>query len=90
VGIRSRCSGDLLPPSPPAEKSTAREDQAGQASTDDGGGDGGWHLLAVREDPVGILLLEIAQSVRVGPMSQPLTLPMKKSPGAAPRGFKTR
>src|SRR5262249_10333421 len=33
-------SGDLLPPSPPAEKATAREDQAGQASTGDGAGDG--------------------------------------------------
>jgi hypothetical protein len=30
------CSGDLLPPSPPGEKTTARQDQAGQASTDDG------------------------------------------------------
>jgi hypothetical protein len=28
----------LLPPSPPAEKATAREDQARQASTGDGGG----------------------------------------------------
>jgi hypothetical protein len=28
-------SGDLLPPSPPAEKATARQDQAGKASTDD-------------------------------------------------------
>jgi hypothetical protein len=33
-------SGDLLPPSPPAEKATARKDQAGKASTGDGGGDG--------------------------------------------------
>jgi hypothetical protein len=31
-------SGDLLPSSPPAEKASAREDQAGKASTDDGGG----------------------------------------------------
>jgi hypothetical protein len=29
-------SGDLLPPSPPAEKATARQDQAEQTSTDDG------------------------------------------------------
>jgi hypothetical protein len=28
-------SGGLLPPSPPAEKATARQDQAGQSSTDD-------------------------------------------------------
>src|SRR6516165_400260 len=32
-------SGGLLPPSPPAEKATACEDQARQASTDDGAGD---------------------------------------------------
>src|SRR5262249_60799164 len=31
-----RCSGDLLPPSPPAEKATAGQDQAGKASTSDG------------------------------------------------------
>jgi hypothetical protein len=28
----------MLQPSPPAEKATARQDQAGQASTSDGGG----------------------------------------------------
>jgi hypothetical protein len=40
---RERCagSGDLFPPSPPAEKATAREDQTGQASTSDGGRNGG-------------------------------------------------
>ena len=32
-------SGDLLPSSPPAEKATARQDQAGQPSTGDGAGD---------------------------------------------------
>jgi hypothetical protein len=30
----------LLPPSPPAEKATARHDQAGKASSGDGSGDG--------------------------------------------------
>jgi hypothetical protein len=30
------CSRNLLPPSPPAEKITARQDQAEQTSTDDG------------------------------------------------------
>jgi hypothetical protein len=30
-----RCSGCLPSPSPPAEKTTARQDQAGQSSTDD-------------------------------------------------------
>jgi hypothetical protein len=38
-------SGALLSPSPPAEKATARQDQAGQASTGDGGGDGGGRNL---------------------------------------------
>ena len=32
-------SGDLLPPSPPAEKATACQDQAGHSSTRDGAGD---------------------------------------------------
>jgi hypothetical protein len=30
------CSGDFLPPSPPAEKATASQDQTRQASTGDG------------------------------------------------------
>jgi hypothetical protein len=30
-------SADFLPPSPPAEKATTRQDQAGQTSTGDGG-----------------------------------------------------
>src|SRR5262249_23984918 len=33
--VQAGCLGDLLPPSRPAEKTTARQDQAGQASTDD-------------------------------------------------------
>src|SRR5262245_56418746 len=33
-------SGDLPPPSPPADQATARQDQAGQTSTGDGTGDG--------------------------------------------------
>jgi hypothetical protein len=36
---RREVSGDFLPPSPPAEKANVRQDQAGQASTDDGAGD---------------------------------------------------
>jgi hypothetical protein len=32
------CSGGLLPPSPPAEQATARQDQAGQSGTGDGAG----------------------------------------------------
>jgi hypothetical protein len=31
-------SGDLLPPSPPAEQAATRQDQAGKASTGDGAG----------------------------------------------------
>ena len=34
----ARCLGDLLPPSPPGEKATARQDQAGQSGADDGAG----------------------------------------------------
>ena len=43
TGCRKRRarSGDLLPPPPPGEKATARQDQAGKASTGDGRGDGG-------------------------------------------------
>jgi hypothetical protein len=37
--ICAGCSGDLLPPSPPAEKATARQDQARQASPRDGAWD---------------------------------------------------
>jgi len=33
-------SAAFLPPSPPAEKATARQDQAGQSGTGDGAGDG--------------------------------------------------
>jgi len=33
---RLESSGDLLPPSPPAEKATARQDQAGKSRTGDG------------------------------------------------------
>ena len=36
--LLARCSGDLLPPSPPAEKATASKDQAGKASTSNGAG----------------------------------------------------
>jgi len=46
-------SGRLLPPSPPAEKATARQDQTGKASTDDGARNGrsrkSGHLNAVNE-----------------------------------------
>src|SRR6516164_7284596 len=32
----ARCSGNLLPPSPPAEKATASQDQPWKSRTDDG------------------------------------------------------
>jgi len=35
--VRENSGGLLPPPSPPAEKATARQDQAGLASIDDGG-----------------------------------------------------
>jgi hypothetical protein len=37
--VRIVRSGALLPPSPPAEKATTSQDQAGKASTGDGTGD---------------------------------------------------
>jgi hypothetical protein len=40
VRITPGSSGDFLPPSPPAEKTTGRKDQAGQSSTGDGAWDG--------------------------------------------------
>src|SRR5262245_11716461 len=42
---RASCSGDL-PPSPPAEQATARQDQAWKSSTGDGAGNGR-HAVAV-------------------------------------------
>src|SRR6516165_1907794 len=38
----SASSGDLLPPSPPAEKATASKDQARESCIDDGTGDREW------------------------------------------------
>jgi hypothetical protein len=39
ITLFSGCSGDLLPPSPPAEEATARQDQARQSGAGDGTGD---------------------------------------------------
>src|SRR5262245_2096185 len=36
--VSRKRSGDLLPPSPPAEKATARQDQTGKSCTGDGTG----------------------------------------------------
>jgi len=40
-------NSDHLPPSPPAENAPTRQDQAGQASADDGAGD--WVRLSINE-----------------------------------------
>jgi hypothetical protein len=40
---RSHCSGNLLPPSPPAQKTTTRQDQSGKACT----GDGAWNTNGI-------------------------------------------
>jgi hypothetical protein len=45
-------SSNLLPPSPPAEKSTTSEDQAGQAST----GNGARHCGNLRSNAAGKLV----------------------------------
>src|ERR1700730_18377476 len=45
------CSGDFLPPSPPAEKATTREDQAGQGSTGDRAGDSNAGNESIRSCP---------------------------------------
>src|SRR5262249_43126764 len=58
----SGCSGNLLPPSPPAEKANARQDQARKASTGDGAGNGRSALVEIdawrgdrkREGTVGV------------------------------------
>jgi len=47
-------SGALLPPSPPAEKATARQEQAGKSGTGDGSGNGREGVgERAREAPIG-------------------------------------
>src|SRR5215475_9747811 len=62
--------GDLLAPSPPGEKTTACQDQAGQASTGDGAGDGEWvpakrfhHREFGRTGRVGLILAHAVEGV---------------------------
>jgi hypothetical protein len=50
VSAARECSGRLLPPPPPAEKATARQDQAGKASTGDGAGNGGTSIKLRNND----------------------------------------
>jgi hypothetical protein len=42
AGCATGISGDFLPPSPPAEKATTSQDQAGQSSAGDEAGHGDW------------------------------------------------
>ena len=56
-----RSSGDLLPPSPPAEKTAARQDQAGKACTSDGGGN-----AYGAKQPVRFAVDSIGEEQRVG------------------------
>ena len=51
-------SGHLLPPSPPAEKATARQDQTRQSSTCDGGGD--YHPSPSQVSTVRLISLDTA------------------------------
>jgi len=53
------CSGGSLPPSPPAEKATARQDQAGQSSTNDGS-----RRLALRIDDCAPSPLQVISHAR--------------------------
>jgi len=48
--VRLSDLGDLLPPPPPAEKATARQDHAGQACTDDGGQSNAQHDQRYKSD----------------------------------------
>src|SRR6516225_11366979 len=62
VGCAAGCSGAFLPPpSPPAEKATARQDQAGKASTGDGAGVSSKHLA---------LGIKVPQTPRYHPTAQ--------------------
>src|SRR5499433_821845 len=59
--------GDFLPPSPPAEKATARQDQAGKTSTDDGGGN-----IYRAKQPIRLAVDAIGEEERVGaPVAAP-------------------
>jgi hypothetical protein len=70
VRLRGECSGDLAPASPPGEKATASQDQAGQASTGDGAGN--WNERDIikrdeRESTITVKRLRIeGQNVRAG------------------------
>jgi hypothetical protein len=46
----ARCSGNLLPPPPPTEKATARQDQAREASTGDRSRHGSYGTCGVYQD----------------------------------------
>ena len=66
--MRAGRSGDLLPPSPPAEKAAAREDQARKSSTGDGGG----NKIYSGKQPVHLAVDTIGEEQRVGaPIAAP-------------------
>jgi hypothetical protein len=52
VGCAAGSSGGFLTPSPPGEKTTARQDQAGKSSTSDGTGNGNVEADAVETPAV--------------------------------------
>ena len=55
----------MLPPSPPAEKATVRQDQAGKVSTSDGAGDAQANAIAARKAK-SVLTREVKASTLVG------------------------
>jgi hypothetical protein len=57
------CSGDLLPPSPPAEKATGSQDQAWQTATDDGAGN---NICYSAKQPVPLAIDTIGEEKGVG------------------------
>jgi hypothetical protein len=59
------CSSSPLTPSPPAEKATARQDQAGKASTGDGAGDAQANAIAALKAK-SVLTREVKASTLVG------------------------
>ena len=70
-------SRDLLPPSPPAEKATGSQDQAGQASTGDGCGDGREGVgERAREAPIGRERVNARLAAKVGDQEQVGSVPV--------------
>ena len=66
---------DLLPPSPPAEQASARQDQAGQASTGDGAGN---IYIYFGKQPVHLAVDAIGEEESVG---APVVAPRPEAEG---------